>query len=186
MLPIQFSHLDAVGSGVSPVQVLPQPVHCHALRIVQAELHHMFQGAAVHEGPTDGLHSQNQNHMSAFRILSALTAPLPHHTHLQSDVRPVDTVVCNIKVQRRRLLDASQRDGHVVVVGLQGDSADVSVAGKQQEGLGYDAGPHVCDELQTDGTAALNTQGLVEAEVAAAAVVLGTWVCPWKYESQLG
>lgn len=98
------------------------------------------------------------------------------HTHLQSDVGPVDAVVGDVEVERRRLLDAGERDGHVVVVGLQGDAADVGVAGEEQEGLGDDARPHVGDELQADGTAALHALRLVEAEVAAAAVVLRTLV----------
>lgn len=55
VLPVQLGHLDTVGAGVGPVQVLPQPVHRHPLRVVQTELHHVLQSAAVHEGPTDGL-----------------------------------------------------------------------------------------------------------------------------------
>lgn len=97
-------------------------------------------------------------------------------SHLQSDVGPVDTVVGDVEVERRGLLDAGERYGHVVVVGLQGDAADVGVAGEEQEGLGDDAGPHVGDELQADGTAALNALRLVEAQVAAAAVTLRTRV----------
>lgn len=101
------------------------------------------------------------------------------HTHLQSDVGPVDAVVGDVEVERRCLLDAGERDGHIVVVGLQGDAADVGVAGEEQEGLGDDARPHVRDELQADGTAALHSLRLVEAEVAAAAVILRTWVGTW-------
>lgn len=96
--------------------------------------------------------------------------------HLQGDVGPVDPVVGDVEIERRRLLDASERDGHVVVVGLQGDAADVGVAGEEQEGLGDNAGPHVGDELQANGTAALHALRLVEAEVAAAAVTVRTWV----------
>ena len=61
MLPIQFGHLDAVGAGVGPVQVLAQPVHCHPLGIVQTKLHHVFQSTAVHEGPADGLQEENRD-----------------------------------------------------------------------------------------------------------------------------
>lgn len=103
----------------------------------------------------------------------------PSETHLQSDVGPVDAVVCDVEVERRSLLDAGERDGHVVVVGLQGDAADVGVAGEEQEGLGDDAGPHVGDELQADGTATLNALRLVETKVTAAAVTLCTRVRTW-------
>lgn len=51
------------------------------------------------------------------------------------------------------------------------------MAGEEQEGLGDDAGSHVGDEFESDGTAALNALRLVEAEVAAAAIVLRTRVC---------
>lgn len=188
MLPIQFGHLDAVGASISPVQVLPQPVHCHPLRIVQTKLHHVLQSAAVHEGPADGLQGKEgiKGQLVCFTsfsfgetVMLILTErlALKSETHFQSDVCPVDAVVCDIKVQRRGLLDARQRDSNVVVVGLQGDAADVCVAGEEQEGLGDDASAHVCDELQANGTATLNTLRLVEAEVAAAAIILCTWVC---------
>lgn len=97
-------------------------------------------------------------------------------THLQSDVGPVDSVVGDVEVERRGLLDAGERDGHVVVVGLQGDAADVGVAREEQEGLRYDAGSHVGDEFEADGTATLNALRLVETEVTAAAVTLRTRV----------
>lgn len=106
---------------------------------------------------------------------SVLFRPLSE-THLQSDVGPVDAVVGDVEVKRRGLLDASERDGHVVVVGLQGDAADVGVPGEEQEGLGDDAGSHVGNELQADGTAALNALRLVEAEVTAATIILRTRV----------
>lgn len=54
------------------------------------------------------------------------------------------------------------------------------MAGEEQEGLGDDAGPHVGDELQADGAAALHTLRLVQAQVAAAAVGLGTRVGAWR------
>lgn len=129
---------------------------------------------------------EGEKQPSIISNLASPGSPLPlHHagphrsaaeTHLQSDVRPVDAVVGDVEVERRRLLDAGERDGHVVVVGLQGDAADVGVAGEEQEGLGDDAGPHVGDEFEADGTAALNALRLVEAEVTAAAVVLCTRV----------
>lgn len=55
VLPVQLGHLNPVCASVSPVQVLPQPVHSHALRIIQAKLHHVFQRAAVHKSSADGL-----------------------------------------------------------------------------------------------------------------------------------
>lgn len=112
--------------------------------------------------------TSNQQRCGLYRHVS--------ETHLQSDVGPVDAVVGDIKVERRGLLDAGEWDGYVVVVGLQGDAADVGVAGEEQEGLRDDAGLHVCDELQADGTTALNALRLVEAEVTAAAVILCTRV----------
>lgn len=57
------------------------------------------------------------------------------------------------------------------------------MAGEEQEGLGDDAGPHVGDELQADGAAALHTLRLVQAQVAAAAVGLGTRVGAWRRRS---
>lgn len=98
-------------------------------------------------------------------------------THLQGDVGPVYTVVGDVEVERRGLLDAGERDGHVVIVGFQGDAADVGVTGEEQEGLGDNTGLHVGDELQADGTAALNALRLEEAEVTAAAIILRTRVC---------
>ena len=97
-------------------------------------------------------------------------------SHLQSDVGPVDSVVGDVEVERRGLLDAGERDGHVVVVGLQGDAADVGVAGEEQEGLGDDARPHVGDEFEANGTSALHALRLVETQVTAAAIVLCTRV----------
>lgn len=55
VLPVQLGHLDPVGASVSPVQVLAQPVHGHALGVIQAKLHHVLQRAAVHERSADGL-----------------------------------------------------------------------------------------------------------------------------------
>lgn len=97
-------------------------------------------------------------------------------THLQRDVSPVDAVVGDIEIKGRGLLDACQRDGHVVVVGLQRDAANVGVSGEEQEGLRNDAGPHVGNKLQADGAAALHTLRLVKTQVAAAAIGLGTRV----------
>ena len=89
---------------------------------------------------------------------------------LQRDVGPVDAVVGDVEVERGRLLDAGQRDGHVVVVCFQRDAADVRVSGEQQEGFGDDAVLHVGDQLQTDGTSTDHSSRSEEAEVTAAAV----------------
>lgn len=111
-------------------------------------------------------------------MVQILASPwLSSETHLQRDVSPVDPVVCDVEVQRRGLLDSSQRDGHIVVVGLQGNAANVRVARKEQEGLRDDAGPHVSDQFQTDGAVALHAVRREEAQVAAAAVGVRTWVC---------
>lgn len=50
------------------------------------------------------------------------------------------------------------------------------MSGEEQEGLGNNAGPHVGDELQPDGAAALHALRLVQTQVATAAVGLGTRV----------
>ena len=52
-------------------------------------------------------------------------------------------IVGHVEVQGGRLLDARERDGHVVVVGVQGDPVDGGPAGEHQEGLRHDAGLHV-------------------------------------------
>lgn len=104
----------------------------------------------------------------------------PGGLYLQADVRPVDVIVGHIKVQRGGLLDACERDGHVVVVGLQGDPVDGGPAGEHEEGLGDDAGLHVAQQLQADGAAALGGTGGEEAQVAAAPVLVRTRVGPWE------
>ena len=63
-----------------------------------------------------------------------------------------------------------------MVVGLQGDAADVRVAREEQEGLGDDAHPAVADKLQPHGAGADRPLRPVQAQVAAAPVVIGTWV----------
>lgn len=90
--------------------------------------------------------------------------------HLQRYIGPVDAVVGDVEVERGRLLDAGEWNGHVVVVGLQRDASDVRVAGEQQEGLGDDAGGQIGHELQTDGTRARHALRLIETQVTAAAV----------------
>lgn len=100
----------------------------------------------------------------------------PGRTYLQADVRPVDVVVGHVKVQRGGLLDARERDGHVVIVGLQGDPVDGGSAGEHKEGLGDNAGLHVAQQLQADGAAALGGVGREEAQVAAPAIPVGTRV----------
>lgn len=104
----------------------------------------------------------------------------PGGLYLQADVRPVDVIVGHVKVQRGGLLDARERDGHVVVVGLEGDPVDGGPAGEHEEGLGDDAGLHVAQQLQADGAAALGGPGGEEAQVAAAPVLVRTRVGPWK------
>lgn len=52
------------------------------------------------------------------------------------------------------------------------------MTGEEQEGLRDDACLHVRNKLKANGTATLHTLWLVQAEVAAASVVLRTWVCP--------
>ena len=100
--------------------------------------------------------------------------------YLQADVRPVDVIVGHVEVQCGGLLDARERDGHVVVVGLQGDPVDGGPAGEHQEGLGDDAGLHVAQQLQADGAAALGRAGREETQVAAPPVPVCTRVGPWK------
>lgn len=89
-------------------------------------------------------------------------------------------VVGHVEVQRGGLLDARERDGHVVVVGLQGDPVDGGSAGEHKEGLGDDAGLHVAQQLQADGAAALGGVGGEEAQVAAPPVPVRARVGPWK------
>ena len=99
--------------------------------------------------------------------------------YLQADVGPVDVIVGHVEVQGGRLLDARERDGHIVVVGVQGDPVDGSPAGEHQEGLGHNAGLHVAQQLQADGAAALGGSGREEAQVAAAPVPIRTRVGSW-------
>ena len=101
------------------------------------------------------------------------------HSHLQRNVGPVDAVVSDIKVERWCLLDTSEWDGHVVVVGLQRDAPDVRVAREEQESLRNNACPHVGDELQANGTATLHTLWLVEAQGTAEAIIFCTRVGTW-------
>ena len=88
-------------------------------------------------------------------------------------------IVGHIEVQGGRLLDARERDGHIVVVGVQGDPVDGGPAGEHQESLGHDAGLHVAQQLQADGAAALGGTGCEEAQVAAAPVPVRTRVGSW-------
>ena len=99
--------------------------------------------------------------------------------YLQADIGPVDVIAGHVEVQGGRLLDARERDGHVVVVGVQGDPVDGSPAGEHQEGLGHNAGLHVAQQLQADGAAALGGAGREETEVAAAPVPVRTRVGSW-------
>lgn len=98
--------------------------------------------------------------------------------HLQRDVGPVDAVVCNVEVERRCLLDTSERDGYVVVVGFEGDAPDVSVTGEEQEGFRDNARAHVAHELKADGTCARHTLWPIQAQMTTATIVLGACVCP--------
>ena len=105
--------------------------------------------------------------------------------YLQADISPVDVMVGHVEVQRRGLLDARERDGHVVVIGIQGDPVDGGPAGEHEEGLGDDAGLHVTQQLQADGAAALGGAGREEAQVAAASVPVRTRVGPWTERHRL-
>lgn len=105
----------------------------------------------------------------------------PSRPYLQADVCPVDVIVGHVKVQRGRLLHAGERNGHVVVVGLQGDPVDGGPAGEHQESLGDDAGLQVAQQLQADGAATLGGMGCEEAQVAATPVPVCTRVGSWKY-----
>lgn len=104
----------------------------------------------------------------------------PSRPHLQADVRPVDVIVGHVEVQRRGLLDACEWDGHVVVVGLQGDPVDGGSAGEHEEGLRDNARLQVVQQLQADGAAALGRAGCEEAQVATPPVPVRTRVSSWK------
>ena len=86
----------------------------------------------------------------------------------------------HVEVQRGGLLDARERDGHVVVVGVQGDPVDGGPAGEHEEGLGHDAGLHVTQQLQADGAAALGGARREEAQVTAAPVPVRARVGPCR------
>ncbi len=105
--------------------------------------------------------------------------------HLQGYIGPVDAVVGDVEVECGRFFDAGERNGHVVVVGLQRDAPDVCVAGEQQEGLGDDAGAQIGHELQTVGTRARHALWLIEAQVTAAAVSVRTRVHTCTHQIQL-
>jgi len=105
--------------------------------------------------------------------------------HLQGYIGPVDAVVGDVEVECGRFFDAGERNGHVVVVGLQRDAPDVCVAGEQQEGLGDDAGVQIGHELQTVGTRARHALWLIEAQVTAAAVSVRTRVHTCTHQIQL-
>lgn len=96
--------------------------------------------------------------------------------YLQADVRPVDVIIGHVEVQCRGLLDTREWDGHVIVVGLQGDPVDGGSAGEHEEGLWNNAGLHVTQQLQANGAAALGRAGCEEAQVAASPISVCTRV----------
>lgn len=53
---VQAGHLEPLESHVDPVQVVGDPVHRHALRVVKAKLYQSLRLAAIQEGPADALH----------------------------------------------------------------------------------------------------------------------------------
>lgn len=104
------------------------------------------------------------------------------HPHLGANVSPVDPVLRDVKVEGGGLLDPGEGDGHVVGVGPEGDGADVSPVGEEQESLGHHARPHVIKELQAHGTVTAQALGPVETQVAATAIILHTAVCAFMRE----
>lgn len=100
--------------------------------------------------------------------------------YLQADIRPVDVIIGHVEVQCRGLLDAREWDGHVIVVGLQGDPVDGGSAREHEEGLRDNAGLHVTQQLQADGAATLGRSGCKEAQVAAPPIPVCTRVGSWK------
>lgn len=112
--------------------------------------------------------------------------PSAGKAHLGADVGPVDAVLGHVEVQGRGLLDAGEGDGHVVAVGAQRDAADVGAVGEEQEGLGHHAGAQVAQQLQAHGAGAAQALRPVEAQVAAAAVQLGTAIGSWEKRRQGG
>lgn len=109
----------------------------------------------------------------------------PHTRYLEADISPVDVVVGHIEVQCRGLLDTCERDGHIIVVSLQGDPVDGGSAGEYQEGLWDYAGLHVTQQLQTNGAAALGGMRGEEAEMAAPSISVRTWVGSCEANTQL-
>ena len=72
------------------------------------------------------------------------------------------------------------------MVRLQGHALDVMVTGEQEEGLGHDAGLAVPYEFQAHRTRADRPHvGRVQAQVATASIVMGTWVATCKYNGRL-
>lgn len=106
------------------------------------------------------------------------------HPHLGANVSPVDPVLRDVKVEGGGLLDPGEGDGHVVGVGPEGDGADVSPVGEEQESLGHHARPHVTEQLQAHGTGTAQALGPVETQVAASAVVFRTAVRAFRRERQ--
>lgn len=53
-------------------------------------------------------------------------------------------------------------------------------AGENKKGFWNDAGLHVTQQLQSNGTGTSALLRGEETQVAAASIVLGTWICSWK------
>lgn len=94
-------------------------------------------------------------------------------------------VVGHIKVQCRGLLDTGERDGHVIVVSLQGDPVDGGSAGEHQEGFRDYAGLHVTQQLQAYGATALGGVWGEEAQMAAPSISIRTRVGSCEANTQL-
>lgn len=107
------------------------------------------------------------------------------HTNLWPHICHVDAIILEIKIDGHRLLHPLDGDGLVVVAGFQGDAVDVGLGGEEEEGFGDDADCAIADQFQPHGAGADWALGrrAVQAQVAAAIVVLGAGVCTCQRKS---
>lgn len=97
-------------------------------------------------------------------------------TDLRRCVRPVDSTLSNVIVDRADCFEAGQRNGDLVLMIAEGDSADSVAARVQQKRLGDHAVSAANGQFHADGTHAHITRRSVYTQVAATAVCLAATV----------